>query len=435
MGAAAIRVHGLGKRYQIGAAAPRAGHLREALTDLVLAPFRRAAAARGARAFWALRDVSLDVDHGEVLGVVGKNGAGKSTLLKIIARVTSPTAGRVELFGRVGSLLEVGTGFHPDLTGRENIYLNGTILGMRKREIDRKFDEIVAFAEVEPFVDTPVKRYSSGMYVRLAFAVAAHLDTEILLMDEVLAVGDAEFQKKCLGKMDDVAQAGRTIVFVSHNMAAVQRLCTRGVLLAHGQVAAAGPIGDVVRRYLTADAAPGAVARFEPRGRTGLGWARVTDVRLVDERARPVAAAPCDEALRFEVALEVTDMGRSGGSLRGLALELTICSEAGEPLLSVMNVDDSGVELPAGRACRVEARIPPPTFVPGRYRLDVFLGIPDLQHVDVVVEALAFDILPPERPWRPHALDPARGVVCRLAEWRCLDAGASERASAEPRAR
>jgi lipopolysaccharide transport system ATP-binding protein len=431
---AAIQVRGLSKRYRLGEA-PRAGHLREALTDLVTAPFRRGTPRREAEAFWALADVSFDVQHGEVLGVVGKNGAGKSTLLKIIARVTGPTTGRVELFGRVGSLLEVGTGFHPDLSGRENIYLNGTILGMRKREIDRKFDEIVAFAEVEPFVDTPVKRYSSGMYVRLAFAVAAHLDTEILLMDEVLAVGDAEFQKKCLGKMDDVAQAGRTIVFVSHNMAAVQRLCTRGVLLEHGRVAAAGPIGGVVRRYLDAGAEARAAARFEPHGRTGLGWARVTDVRLVDESDRPIGAVPCDEALCFELALEVTGTGRAGGSLRGLVLELTICSEAGEPLTSVMNVDDAGVELPAGRACRVTARIAPPTFVPGRYRLDVFLGIPDLQHVDVIAEALAFDILPPDRPWRPHALDPARGLACRLAEWRCVDANASAAAGTERPAR
>jgi lipopolysaccharide transport system ATP-binding protein len=327
MGSTAIRVRGLSKRYWIGAASRPAGHLREALTDLVTAPFRRLARwAPASEELWALRDVSLDVEHGEVLGVVGRNGAGKSTLLKIISRVTEPTAGRVELFGRVGSLLEVGTGFHPDLTGRENIYLSGTILGMRKREIDRKFDEIVAFAEVEPFVDTPVKRYSSGMYVRLAFAIAAHLDTEILLMDEVLAVGDAEFQKKCLGKMDDVAQAGRTIVFVSHNMAAVQRLCGRGVLLNRGMVAAAGPIGEVVKQYLDGDASPREAARFEPRARSGLGWARVTDAKVLDESDRPAAGRPCDSALRFELAIEVTDTGKSGGSLRGLVLELIICS-------------------------------------------------------------------------------------------------------------
>src|SRR6201981_3867500 len=190
--------------------------------------------------FWALKDVNFDVRQGEVLGIIGRNGAGKSTLLKILSRITEPTEGRVVLRGRVGSLLEVGTGFHPELTGRENIYLNGAILGMRKSEIDRKFDEIVAFAEVEKFIDTPVKRYSSGMYVRLAFAVAAHMETEILLVDEVLAVGDAEFQKKCLGKMGEVARCGRTILFVSHNMGSVASLCESALLLQDGRVVAAG---------------------------------------------------------------------------------------------------------------------------------------------------------------------------------------------------
>jgi len=255
------------------------------------------------------------------------------------------------------------------------------------------------------------------MYVRLAFAIAAHLDTEILLMDEVLAVGDAEFQKRCLGKMDDVAQAGRTIVFVSHNMAAVQRLCGRGVLLNRGMVAAAGPIGEVVKQYLDGDASPREAARFEPRARSGLGWARVTDAKILDESDRPAAGRPCDSALRFELAIEVIDMGKAGGSLRGLVVELVICSEAGDPLLSLMNVDDPGVELPAGRACRVQVRIPPPTFVPGRYRLDIFLGIPDLQHVDVIAEALRFEVLPPERPWRPYSIEEGRGVFLRRADW------------------
>jgi lipopolysaccharide transport system ATP-binding protein len=421
VGSPAIRVQGLSKRYWIGAPSRPAGHLRAALTDLAMAPFRRLArlgsAPPASEEFWALRDVSLDVEHGEVLGVVGRNGAGKSTLLKIISRVTEPTAGRVELFGRVGSLLEVGAGFHPELTGRENIYLNGTILGMRKREIDRKFDEIVAFAEVEPFVDTPVKRYSSGMYVRLAFAVAAHLDTEIMLVDEVLAVGDADFQKKCLGKMDDVAQAGRTILFVSHNMAAVQRLCGRGVLLDRGMVAAAGPIGEVVRRYLAGDAPAREAARFEPRARTGTGWARITDVRVLDDSDRPVAGRPCDSDLRFELQIEVARTEQSGGSLRGLVLELVICSDRGEPLLSLMNVDDAGVELPAGQACRVQVRIAAPTFRPGRYRLDLFLGLPYLQHVDEIADALRFDILPPERPWRPYPVEGGRGVFFRRADW------------------
>ncbi|HEV8438084.1 MAG TPA: ABC transporter ATP-binding protein [Methylomirabilota bacterium] len=423
MSAPVIRAEGLSKSYRIGGPAPPVGHLREALTEMLAAPFRRLARGTNqgpAGEFWALRDVSFEVERGEVLGIIGRNGAGKSTLLRIISRVTEPTAGRVELRGRVGSLLEVGTGFHPELTGRENVYLNGTILGMRKREIDRKFDEIVAFAEVERFIDTPVKRYSSGMYVRLAFAVAAHVDTEIMVVDEVLAVGDAEFQKKCLGKMDDVAQTGRTVLFVSHNMAAVQRLCARGMLLDRGSVVTAGAIGGVVRHYLQ-DEASGDVARFAPGARSGAGWARIADVRLLDDNDRPAAGRPCDSDLRFELDVEVADAAKSGGSLRGLVLELVICSEQGQPLLSLMNVDDGGVELPAGRACRVQVRIPPPTFVPGRYRLDLFLGIPYLQHVDEVTEALRFDILPPERPWRPYPLEQVRGMLCKTADWVRLD--------------
>lgn len=205
--------------------------------------------------FWALREVGFEVKRGEVLGIIGRNGAGKSTLLKILSRITEPTEGRVRINGRVASLLEVGTGFHPELTGRENIFLNGAILGMTRAEIRRKFDEIVAFAETEKFLDTPVKRYSSGMYVRLAFAVAAHLEPEILIVDEVLAVGDAEFQRKCLGKLRDVSQGGRTVLFVSHNMAAVQALCGRGVVLNHGRAIFDGRASEAVRHYLESDPA------------------------------------------------------------------------------------------------------------------------------------------------------------------------------------
>jgi lipopolysaccharide transport system ATP-binding protein len=206
---------------------------------------------RGGETIWALKDVSFKVEQGEVLGIIGRNGAGKSTLLKILSRVTAPTSGRITGKGRIASLLEVGTGFHPELTGRENIYLNGAILGMNRREIDRKFDEIVDFAEIEKFIDTPVKRYSSGMYVRLAFAIAAHLEPEILVVDEVLAVGDAEFQKKCLGKMSDVAKKGRTVLFVSHNMAAVKHLCSKGLLLQKGQTVIFSRIGEVINNYLS----------------------------------------------------------------------------------------------------------------------------------------------------------------------------------------
>src|SRR6266702_1001943 len=255
----AIRCEGIGKQYRIGER-ERYKALRDVITDALKGPFRRIRQAAGRAesncngkpTIWALQDVSFEVKEGEVLGIIGRNGAGKSTLLKILSRITEPTCGRAEIKGRLGSLLEVGTGFHPELTGRENIFLNGAILGMKKAEIASKFDEIVSFAEVEKFIDTPVKRYSSGMYVRLAFAVAAHMEAEILLVDEVLAVGDAQFQKKCLGKMGDVAKHGRTILFVSHTMPSIQRLCSRCILLEGGSVKVAGEVGRVIEVYLEA---------------------------------------------------------------------------------------------------------------------------------------------------------------------------------------
>ena len=256
----AIRVENIGKRYRIGQQEPYKS-LRDVLTDAFTAPFRRwtkqnfpisQSAFRDPKSdhIWALKDISFEVKQGEVLGVIGRNGAGKTTLLKILSRTTVPTEGYAEINGRVGSLLEIGTGFHPELTGRENIYLNAAILGMKRREIDRKFDEIVAFSEIEKFLDTPVKHYSSGMYIRLAFGVAAHLEPEILIVDEVLAVGDAAFQKKCLGKMGGVAKGGRTVLFVSHNMVAIKTLCNRAILLQDGSLVADGIPNHVVNTYL-----------------------------------------------------------------------------------------------------------------------------------------------------------------------------------------
>lgn len=259
----AVHCEGISKRYRIGT--PERYHaLRDTITDALHFPGRAVRAllhgrspfppSAAHRTFWALKDVSLQIGRGEIVGVIGRNGAGKTTLLKILSRITRPTRGEARVYGRVGSLLEVGTGFHPELTGHENIYLNGAVLGLRKAEIRRKFDDIVAFAEVEEFIDTPVKRYSSGMYMRLAFAVAAHLDPEILFVDEVLAVGDAAFQRKCLGKMSDVSREGRTILFVSHNMAAVQQLCDRAVWLDEGRIRRDGPAKAVVAEYLQAGA-------------------------------------------------------------------------------------------------------------------------------------------------------------------------------------
>jgi len=269
MSDAIIQVEGLGKKYRLGLV--RHDTLRDRLAHALGAPLRWGRQPPGGDPadFWALRDVSFEVRRGEVLGIIGRNGAGKSTLLKVLSRITEPTTGRVTLHGRVASLLEVGTGFHPELSGRENVFLNGAILGMSRGEIRRKFDDIVAFAEVEKFLDTPVKHYSSGMYVRLAFAVAAHLEPEILIVDEVLAVGDLEFQRKCLGKMAEVAGGGRTVLFVSHNMPAIQRLCGRGLYLRQGSIVVDGRAREVVDRYLvdsdpTRSGSPWVFARRTP---------------------------------------------------------------------------------------------------------------------------------------------------------------------------
>jgi len=290
----AVKAENLGKRYRLGSR-ERYKSLRESLMRSLRAarPGRGGGPAGAGRAgdregsVWALREVSFAIERGDVVGVIGRNGAGKSTLLKILARITEPTEGRAEIRGRVGSLLEIGTGFHPELTGRENIYLNGAILGMRRAEIDRKFDEIVAFAEVEPFLDLPVKHYSSGMYMRLAFSVAAHLEPEILLIDEVLAVGDIAFQKKCLGKMGQVAREGRTVLFVSHNMAAVESLCPRSLLVHHGRLEMSGETRSVVERYLeTIETDARTIPLKERTDRTGTGAVRLTDFFLEDGEGR-----------------------------------------------------------------------------------------------------------------------------------------------------
>lgn len=287
----ALRVDGLGKRYRIGRKEQGYRTLRDSLARAVRRPLRALRPKRGRsddEILWALRDVSFEVRRGDVVGIVGRNGAGKSTLLKILSRITAPTAGHADIRGRVGSLLEVGTGFHPELSGRENIFLNGAILGMGRAEIQRKFDEIVAFASVERFIDTPVKHYSSGMYLRLAFAVAAHLEPEILLVDEVLAVGDAAFQKKCLGRMEAVAHEGRTILFVSHNMGAVRSLCTTGLYLSEGTVEAAGDLNECIARYFRDIGAlhePGVDAATGLRTGTGFGRVRLegSDATTVDQ--------------------------------------------------------------------------------------------------------------------------------------------------------
>jgi len=312
-----IQVSNLAKQYHIGLREKANRNFREALVDTATAPFRNLKTLarltkvtdEGPDVIWALRNVSFDVAEGEALGIIGRNGAGKSTLLKILSRITEPTAGEVKLYGRVGSLLEVGTGFHSELTGRENIYLNGAILGMRKAEIDRKFDEIVAFSEIEKFLDTPVKRYSSGMYVRLAFAVAAHLEPEILLVDEVLAVGDAAFQKKCLGKMGDVAKGGRTILFVSHNTSAIQALCTRCLWIDKGGIRMDGQTHRVVTEYLNqghVTTCHHAWPRDEAPGNRSM---RILSVTLRDSTGEPCSSVGISRPISVEIIYEVIEKG------------------------------------------------------------------------------------------------------------------------------
>lgn len=301
----AIRVESLGKQYRIGTKREKYHTLRDMLNNTLSAPIRRLM-SRGKlnqsdRYFWALKDVSFDVEHGEVVGIIGLNGAGKSTLLKILSRITEPSEGYGEVYGRVGSLLEVGTGFHPELTGRENIYLNGAILGMRRREIDRKMDEIIAFAEVERFIDTPVKHYSSGMGLRLGFSVAAHLEPDILIVDEVLAVGDLQFQKKCLGKLQDVSGTDRTVLFVSHNMAAVTSLCTRGILLKDGHVIADDDVTKVVEEYTTKALGTASVRTWSLEDSPGTMGFKLLLTALVDEFDQHVSVVSVEQPLRIKL--------------------------------------------------------------------------------------------------------------------------------------
>jgi lipopolysaccharide transport system ATP-binding protein len=301
---AAITAEGLSKQYQLGRLQQAYGTLRESLTRTAK---RMTGVEHQAEKeyIWALRDVSFQVDTGEVLGVIGRNGAGKSTLLKVLTRITTPTTGRATIRGRVGSLLEVGTGFHPELTGRENIFLNGSILGMKRREIQSKIGEIIEFSGVDRFIDTPVKRYSSGMYVRLAFSVAAHLEPEILLVDEVLAVGDAEFQQRCLGRMEDLSGSGRTILFVSHNMQAVNQLCDRAILLESGSVAVDGPAGEVVTEYLRSSHGTGSRIEWPDETAPGDDLIRLRSVRIVDEDGESIDSSDVRRPVGIEIGFRV----------------------------------------------------------------------------------------------------------------------------------
>jgi ABC-type polysaccharide/polyol phosphate transport system ATPase subunit len=379
MAGASISIESVGKRYRIGTHGAAYVTLREALSS------RFGGDAGGSRDVWALRDVSFEVREGEAVGVIGANGAGKSTLLRVLSRITQPTVGVSRTRGRVGSLLEVGTGFHPELTGRENIYLNGAILGMKRREISSRFDEIVDFSGVERFLETPLKRYSSGMYLRLAFAVAAHLDPEVMLVDEVLAVGDARFREKCLGRMSELGAEGRTVLFVSHDLGAVTRLCSRAVWLDHGRVVRDGESADVVERYLR-EAVPNATSReFEPDP-DRRAFLISADVRGTDGRA---ASAPRrDEELVLAVRFGLRER------LPGLSIAFILHGPLGVPVLDEdWGADTGGQLLPQRVPQEYEARLRVPAILTaGEYRLEVWIGTP--AEPLVREEALRFQVAP-----------------------------------------
>lgn len=399
----AIRVEGIAKQYRLGQIQSY-GMLRDSIAGVFSAPVRALRSARdGAEraprreVLWALRDVSFDVAHGEVVGIVGRNGAGKTTMLKILSRITSPTAGQVKIKGRVGSLLEVGTGFNPELTGRENVFLNGAILGMKRAEIQRKFDEIVEFSGIGRFLDTPVKRYSTGMGVRLAFSVAAHLETEVILVDEVLSVGDVEFQRKCLGKMEDVTGQGRTVVFVSHNLTAVRRLCDRTILLKAGQVEEDGPTEAVLATYLAGelgdDSAVAEGEALEQRTRLHLlrptPIFRVKRIAVVDDQGMPRTRFSSDEPLDIVLDYEVEE------TVSQLQIVFHVVDEYGYVILRTEAADSasSGLAyLSTPGTYRSRCRIPANLFGERRFYINAYLIAQDLQHI-TLEQPLHFDIV------------------------------------------
>jgi len=416
----AIRSEHLGKRYRIGEW-QRYLALRDVLTQAATAPlrlFRRGAPkppSNGNGHLWALKDASFEVREGEVVGIIGRNGAGKSTLLKILARVTKPTEGFAKIHGRLGSLLEVGTGFHTELTGRENVYLSGAILGMKKREIVRKFDEMVAFAEVEKFIDTPLKHYSTGMQMRLAFAVAAHLEPEVLLVDEVLAVGDAEFQKKCLGKMEDVSRGGRTILFVSHNMGALTRLCPRAIWLDAGKIVRSGPSSEVAAeyhsRYLKVR---GEWTRTKPDGEPK--EFRFLSVQLQNKDGRPASAFTSDEPVFVEIRYEVTRQ------LSACQIGTRIYGPDGVVVFYTSDADHAGVSaLPKDPGSyRTSFSIPGGFLRPGTYTLMFAAHMPSRCVYDLVEEAVVFEISP---VGSLTSLDGRLGVVAPFIRWKTSEEG------------
>ena len=389
----ALRAEGLRKRYPLGktGGAFRYGSLRDTIYYRARHPF---GTRQQTPHIWALDGVDLEIRRGEVLGLIGRNGAGKSTLLKILSRITRPTEGHARLYGRVGSLLEVGTGFHPELTGRENVYLNGAILGMRRAEIQRKFDDIVDFSGVAKFIDTPVRHYSSGMYVRLAFAVAAHLEPEILLVDEVLAVGDAAFQKQCLGKMQDVSDSGRTIVFVSHNMPAITRLCSRAVLLSGGRVGADGPADEIVARYLAAELGTSSRREWnDPAAAPGNDAVRLRAVAVVDADGKPIESIDVRRGLGIQIVFDILKQQHR------FVPGFTLTSDQGQMIFNAIDTDPRWREPQPPGVYTSTGWIPPNLLNEGMISVAVALGtfVPGgraIRHAHVN-DAVAFQVVDP----------------------------------------
>lgn len=371
-----IEINNLGKRYPLRHEKTPYGTLRDSLVNFLKNPL---ASRIQKESFWALDNINLKIETGDIVGIIGRNGAGKSTLLKIISGITKPTTGNIKLWGRVSSLLEVGTGFHPELTGRENIFLNGVILGMTRREVARKFHEIVAFAGVEKFLDTPVKRYSSGMYVRLAFAIAAHLEPDILIVDEVLAVGDAEFQKKCLGKMNEVSKKeGRTVLFVSHNLGTIRNLCQKGVFLENGRLRAYGPIEEVIGDYTIPD--HNTSDRVWSKDRPGDQYIQFCSVRLLDPENKPLQKIHAEEAIGVEIEYEILEPVKNLQVGFYVRYDSQIIFESGDLRLP----EDSRVTREKGRHVS-RCLIPPNTLNSGLYSFTFFSHIP-FQTVNVKLE-------------------------------------------------
>ena len=412
-----IKVEGIGKVYQLAHQSTLHTSFREALTSAALAPLRRFRQLRGTDAsmedFWALRDISFSVEPGEVVGIVGGNGAGKSTLLKILSRITEPTEGRAVLRGRIASLLEVGTGFHPELSGRENIFLNGAILGMKRAEITRRFDEMVDFAGVERFIDTPVKRYSSGMYLRLAFAVAAHLEPEILLVDEVLAVGDAAFQRKCLGRMGEAATEGRTILFVSHQLESLLSLCPRAIWLDKGELVDSGASTEIVSRYLASVRETGRTVTVADRtDRQGDDRARVDSICLISDDRGPVDAVNSGERCRLVFGVD----GR-GGSASNSALLNVLVRDHLDRVIFFTSTAQSALHIGEGLdKGRFVATLPSVMLVPGHYTIDYSLRL-DGQVSDKIMRAFSFEVTPGDFFKAGHVSEAGGGVIFHPVDW------------------